>query len=191
MKRRAFLLAFLVIALSVSSTPTAADTSAKFDYHIADSFIEEGTGIPQTGAVARADNGDTVTVTGAGTFNVASGNATGGGTFVHRRKNGKVVGSGTWTATSAVNYTSFGCGGGFPPNFCGGVLVLNVHLVGGGGTVEFDGVMAVTCTIGTVPPGAVEGITLDVPAAGINFDETIFDFGGLTLFVSRSFTPGG
>lgn len=182
------LLAFSLIVPALIGTVSAqADTSAKFDYHIADSFIEAGTGIDQTGARARADNRDTVSVVGSGTFNTASLTASGGGTFEHRDRRGRLVGEGTWTATAIESIESYGCdGGGFPPNFCGGLLVLDVRLVAAGGTPAFDGVLTVDCLIGpNVPAGAEEGITLDIPGL-INFDDLIEEGSGLTLFVSRS-----
>lgn len=188
-KRLPVLLAFLMLSLAAFGTGgvQAAETSAKFDYHIADAFIEAGTEIVQTGARARADNRDTVSVTGSGTFNTASLNATGGGTFEHRDRKGGLVGDGTWTATGVESFTFWGCGAeGLPPNFCGGLLVLNVHLVATGGAPQADGVLTVTCLIGAnVPAGEEEGITLNVPGL-INFDELIEEASGLTLYVSRS-----
>jgi hypothetical protein len=187
-KRLPVLLAFsIILSASIGVVGAQADTSAKFDYHIADSFIEAGTGIDQTGARARADNRDTVSVVGSGTFNTASLTASGGGTFEHRDRRGRLVGEGTWTATGVKSFEFYGCGGGgFPANFCGGLLVLDVHLVGAGGTLAFDGVLTVDCLIGAnVPAGAEEGITLDIPGL-IDFDDLIEEESGLTLFVSRS-----
>lgn len=188
-KRLPMLIAFLMLSLAAFGTggAQAAESSAKFDYHIADAFIAAATEIPQTGARARADNGDTVSVTGSGTFNTASMKATGGGTFEHRDSEGALVGGGTWTATGVESFAPWGCGGGFPPNFCGGLLVLDVHLVATGGAPEADGVLTVSCLIGArVPAGAEEGITLEVPELGINFDELIAEASGLTLYRSRS-----
>lgn len=184
--RFALLTAILLLTAALAPGAAAADTSSKFDYHIADAFIEAGTGIDQTGARAQARNRDTVSVVGSGTFNVASRSATGGGTFEHRDKKGNLLGSGTWSATGVESFTLWGCGGGFPPNFCGGLLVLNVHLVGSGGAPAFDGVLTVSCLIGAnVPAGAQEGITLDIPGV-INFNKLLEEETGLTLYRSRS-----
>jgi hypothetical protein len=176
-----------MLVMSTLGPASASALSAQLDFHVADAFIGAGTGIPQTGARAEADNGDIVSVSGTGKFNLGSGKATGGGTFVHTDSDGVLIGSGSWTATSVASFTFYGCGtGGLPPNFCGGLLVLNVHLVGAGGAVAFDAVLKVDCLIGAaVPPDAVEGIRLDIPGA-INFDETIFEPSGLTLFVSHN-----
>ena len=65
------------------------------------------------------------------------------------------------------------------------MLSLDVHLVAGGGAAEFDGLLRIDCLIGDFPASAVEGITLNIPGA-INFDETMFELSGLTLYLSRS-----
>jgi len=187
MRRRiVVLLALAMLLVSALAPASASALSAKLDYHIADAVIGAGTGIPQFGARAEADNGDIISVSGGGTFNLGSGKATGGGTFVHTDTDGVLQGSGTWTPTSVADFDFWGCGDGLPSNFCGGELVFDVHLVSAGGAVEFDGVLTVQCLIGTgVPGGAIEGITLNIPGA-INFDETIFEPSGLTLYISRN-----
>ena len=45
-----------------------------------------------------AENGDTVTVRGNGTFDVVAKTATGGETFTHKTAKGTVVATGKWTA---------------------------------------------------------------------------------------------
>lgn len=187
MKRRVVAFAtLLLLASSVLWAGSATALSAKNDFHVADAFLATATGLTQTGARARADNGDVVSVSGAGTFNLGSGKATGGGTFVHTTSTGVLVGSGTWTATGVEDLTFYGCGEAeLPPNFCGGVFTLTVQLVPPGGAAVLDGRLRVDCLIGDFPPTAVEGIMLDIPGL-INFDETIFDPGGLTVYVSRS-----
>lgn len=187
-RRPAVLIALLLLVVWALAPTSASGLSAKLDYHVSDAFIAAGIEIPQTGARARADNGDIISVVGAGTFNLGSEKADGGGTFVHTNSAGVLQGSGTWTATGVDDFTFYGCGGDLPSNFCGGALTLNVHLVGAGGAPELDGLLRIDCLIGDFPPDAVEGITLDLPGV-INFDETIFDeetFDGLTLYVSRS-----
>jgi len=184
MRRRIVVLLALAMLLVSALAPAAVGAlSAKLDYHIADAFIGAGTGIQQAGARAEADNGDIVSVSGSGTFNLGSGKATGGGTFVHTDGDGVVQGSGAWTAVSVADFDFYGCGGAFPPNFCGGLLTLDVHLVAAGGATEFDGVLTIDCLIGG--GGSLEGIRLNIPDV-INFDETIPEESGLTLYVSRS-----
>ena len=188
MKRRfAAILTVPILAAMLVATSNAASASSEFDWHISDRFIQQGTGIPQTGSVAQADNGDLVTLSGRGEFDPASGDASGTGAFAHTDENGGLVGFGRWRATGVVDFDPYGCGGeGFPPNFCGGLLTLDIRVIGtdvAGGTDVFDGVLTIDCLIGpNVPAGRVEGTTLDIPGR-INFDEILFSEGGLNLFV--------
>jgi len=185
----AFLTVPLLVATLVASANASDGTPERFNWHVSNLFIQEGTGIPQTGARAQADNGDFVSVSGRGRFNPSTGRASGGGAFAHTDANGVLVGFGRWRATGVQDFESYGCGGGgFPPNFCGGLLTLDVHVTGTHvtlGTGAFDGVLTIDCLIGpNVPAGAEEGITLDIPGL-INFDDLVPEEGGLTLFVAR------
>jgi hypothetical protein len=188
-KRLVALLAVPLLVLSVLVASNAsARTPKKFDWHVSDAFIQQGTGLTQTGARAQAANGDFIRVSGSGTFNASTGKATGGGVFAHTDTNGVLVGFGTFEATGVKSFESFGCGGeGFPPNFCGGVLELDVHGRGidlTAGPVEADAVLTIHCAIGPdVPAGTHEGITLDVTGL-INFDTLVEEESGLTLFVA-------
>lgn len=186
--------AMLTMSLLVSGGASAADNiSAKLDWRVADAFIQAGTGLDQTGAVAEVSTGPfaghRVRISGSGTFNTGSMKATGGGALVHTDQNGDVQGFATWTATGVASATLYPCGEpGLPDNFCGGIVVLNVHISSTSttlGALEADGVLTIDCEINPPAPGGVEGITLEVPGF-INFDETIFSPGGLTVFVSRS-----
>lgn len=195
-KRFLGLSAISLLAVAVVIAPNAGAVSAKFDWHVSDAFIQAAFP-PQTGAMAEAENGDIARVSGAGTFNSASGSATGGGVFAHTDAEGDLVGFGTWTATGVEDFDLFGCGVAadgtvLPADFCGGVLTLEVHLSGVSltdGIVEVDGVLTIVCKVGDdpgdVPADAEEGVTLDIPGL-IDFDDTLEDPAGLTVFVSRS-----
>lgn len=189
--RRLRLVLALLLALSLlggSSVSAADNVSAKLDYHIADAFVQDGTGLAQTGAVAQASNGHQVRVTGRGTLNTASKKATGGGAFVHTSSSGAVLAFGTWTATGVQSITVYPCGGdGLPANFCGGVAVLEVHITAtstSAGAAEFDALLLIDCEINP-PVAGVEGIKLNIPGV-INLNTTLFSPGGLTVFASRS-----
>ena len=191
MKMRIALVSAVPLAVSllgVGSAGASDDVSSKLDYHAADAFIQAGTGIPQTGAVAVAANGDKVRVFVSGTLNTASEKATGGGTFVHTNRTGAVLGFGSWKATGVESATIYPCGGaGLPDNACGGIVVLKVHVSGTStstGASEFDALLTIDCEINPPTPG-VEGIKLEIPGV-INFNTTEFSFGGLTVFVARS-----
>ena len=191
MKMRIALVSAVLLAVSlwaVNSARASDNISSKLNYHVADAGIQAATGIPQTGAVALAANGDKVRVTGSGTLNTASEKATGFGTFVHTSSTGAVVGFGSWEATGVKSATIYPCGGpGLPDNACGGLVVLKVHVSGtstSAGAIEFDGLLTIDCEINPPTPG-VEGIKLEIPGV-INFNTTEFSVGGLTVFIARS-----
>jgi len=200
MKRFTASLAVLALVLASGGWAQASsdNTSAMFDYHISDAFIQSLGEPTQTGAMATATiGGDHVRVVGTGTFNTAAGRATGGGTFVHTNASDVIVGFGTWTATSLVSFTSYGCGvrGGepVPANFCGGLATMQVHVSATrvnppAGHVEVDAILIVDCKLGTPPTTAHEGIQLSHAAQ--NFDMTNDSGHGETLFVSRSHSGG-
>ncbi|MDP9318685.1 MAG: hypothetical protein M3O94_06375 [Actinomycetota bacterium] len=118
----------------------------------------------QRGNEAKASTGQTIVMTGVGTFRPATGTASGGGAFVeHLPGQGNV--KGTWEAIRTIGYQSFGCGVLFgqpiPQRFCGGVLRLKFVLSTG-----YEGELAVYCLIGNPPPTAEEGIRVLIPGVG-------------------------
>jgi hypothetical protein len=114
------------------------------------------------------------------------------GEFVHRRADGSVVASGTWTATELVSFHFYGCR--FIPalgvdlgddDLCGGAVKLRVQLTTPAGTLP--GTLTVFCIVGpkapashNTPPG--EGVTLNVPGV-INFNHT---GGGENIYIRTS-----
>jgi hypothetical protein len=190
MKVRIALVSAAALAASLWAVSAGAsdNISSKLDYRVANAGIQAATGIPQTGAVAAAANGDRVRVTGSGTLNTASEKATGFGTFVHTSSTGAVLGFGSWEATGVKSATIYPCGGpGLPDNACGGIVVLTVHLSGtstSAGAVEFDALLTIDCEINPPSPG-IEGIKLQIPGV-INFNATEFSVGGLTVFLARN-----
>ncbi len=191
MKMRIALVSAALLAVSLSGVGSAGasdNVSSKLDYHAADAFIQAATGIPQTGALAMAANGDKVRVVASGTLNTKSEKATGRGTFVHTSRTGAVLGFGSWKATGVESAIIYPCGGpGLPDNACGGIVVLKVHVSGtstSAGAIEFDALLTIDCEINPPMPG-VEGIKLEIPGV-INFDKTEFSPGGLTVFLART-----
>ncbi len=164
--RQAFL--FIVVALAIlglAPAPVMASSQTQtYQLH-----LEEPN-------VARAPNGDMVSVTGMGTFTVNPKSATGSGSFTHTNSQGTILGSGTWTATELLSFQLYGCGVvlgmPIPDNFCGGKLQLRVTLTPTGGTPH-DGILWVYCIIGPNPPNsAEEGVRLLIPGV-INFNEVV------------------
>jgi hypothetical protein len=128
--------------------------------------------------VAKAANGDTIELTGTGTLTTHPKTVTGNGQFTHKAADGAVLGSGTWTATQLLSFTSYGSGSvqGLPPQNEGGKALLRIHLSPG-----LDAILQVDCLLGTPPAGAREGIRLAVQQA-LNFNKEV---SGETLFVRQ------
>ncbi len=169
----------VLVLLLVSPTAFATHSHREYKYMIGTEFLHSP-------VIAKAANGDTVEVVGDGMLNVDEDTVTGGGTFVHKDKDGNEIGRGNWTATSLLFFRSYGNGTlqGLPGEFEGGRAFIRVHLVAETGE-EFDGVMQVECVLGKVPRGAEEGIRLNVklgPGKYFNFFEKVH---GDTLFVKQ------
>lgn len=143
-------------------------------------------------SVARASNGDTVELNGAGTWTLQPKSISGDGgpvteafgefprTFVHRDSEGNVLAVGTWEPTAVLSYRSFGPAtpeqdaffGGLPPGSEGGKVMLRVALFVGGVRVH-DGILTIVCELGVPPKNSVEATLLLVQGAGVNFNEAL------------------
>jgi hypothetical protein len=141
--------------------------SATYEYHME---------IPN---IAQSADGDTVEVTGMGTFSVHPKSATGGGTFT-LTDDGTTL-SGTWEVLELVSFQPYGCGvvlgDPLPANFCGGVVTMRVLLTASDGA-EMQAILTIVCIIGDIPGqpfvgrNATEGILLSVPGVD-NYNEQI------------------
>jgi hypothetical protein len=154
----AILCLFLVVGTQRSAFASSADKEATYQLHM------EG---PQ---VAQAANGETVSVSGSGTFSGNPKSVVASGTFT----SDSAAGSGTWVATQLLDFQPYGCGVvlGFPipANLCGGKLMLRVLLTDSSGQ-QFDGILWVFCIIGPNPPNSHddptgEGVNLNI--VGVN-----------------------
>jgi hypothetical protein len=190
MRRVIVALMWPVLALAtigLGPTATASPPSGAYQWHVADQFLHDAVGSP-LGAIARADNGDTVTIEGNGAMDVGAGIASGGGTFAHKDAAGDVLATGTFEATGLVSFQSFGCGGsGLPDFLCGGIARLNVTITPDFDTkLHFPAVLWIDCALGNPPPSAVEGIRLNVKDL-INFTKSLSEEegSGFTVFVKQ------
>ncbi len=100
--------------------------------------------------------GDTIRVTGSGTFEPAAGTIVASGSFTHVNADGTVHERGTWQASGLTGFTGFG---GPSPGRQGGVLWLVVTHFPNGEAPHPGIAMRVTSAI-NAPPGVVEGTTV-------------------------------
>jgi len=144
--RRLVLLVCLVVVPFLSAAATATAGATSFGFTLEGPVLVEN---PSTG--------DTLRLTGAGTFDPAARTVTAGGSFTHLLSDGSVFRRGTWAATGFTSFIGFG-----GPNngLQGGILVLTVTLFPDGGTPVAGLAMTITCMI-FAPPGIEERVTLD------------------------------
>ncbi len=144
--RRLVLLQCLVVFPFAFAAATATASATGFSFNFEGPVLVEN---PITG--------DTLRLTGAGTFNPTAGAVAASGSFTHFLSDGSVFRRGTWAATGFTSFTGFG-----GPNngLQGGVLALTVTLFPDGGAPVTGVPMTITCMI-FAPPGTEEGVTLD------------------------------
>lgn len=171
----AFALVLLVIG---GSMPSADSGSTSFSYLLAPDFVcgDDPSFCPD---IARAANGDTIGITGAGTLGIHPKTVAGGGTFTYKNSAGAVISTGAWTATALLSFNDYGTSPEFPiPGLHGGRAIIWVHLTPSTGGAGFDASLQVVCAINPPPGHAAEGVRLAVQG-GPNFNKEV---SGLTAF---------
>jgi hypothetical protein len=127
--------------------------------------------------------GDTVELTGSGIVKPATGDVTGGGTFVHMHADGSLAAQGFYVLTGFVSWEQRP--GTFPaPNdgvghlteASAGILIVDITAFPDGGS-PVDAVLTIHCHFPDSPPDE-EGFELTVP----DFDLHFVQDGGVTLF---------
>jgi hypothetical protein len=174
----------LLLALAIFGADTTSADSGSRDYQwlVASGPLCELPMPDPCPAIARAPNGDTIALTGAGTFSIHPKSVGGGGEFVHEDAEGNVVAEGTWEATQLLGFHSYGNGipQELPEEFEGGLLLMRVEAFIENERVA-SGILRVTCVVGDkIPASAHEGIRLN--ARGLNFNQEV---SGLTLYIRQ------
>jgi hypothetical protein len=125
--------------------------------------------------VARAANGDTVTIAGAGMLSVHPKSVSGSGTYSSTNTD---VGSGTWAAVKLLSFKAYGTNDAVTLGATAGKALIRVQLSNGA-----MGVLRITCRLpGTkVPHSFHEGVRLALES-GPNFNK---EAGGVTLYIRQ------
>ena len=165
MKRRFMLLFLVAFALAITgpaaSNATLANNSSDTYQLVMD--------VPN---VSQDAHGDTLGVTGQGTWSVHPKSTDASGAFTFTSADGTTSFSGTWRANALIAFQPYGCGvvhtpSGdviLPPNFCGGRVVFDITA-----TTPFGperGQLTIYCIIGDRPPSVEEGIAAVIPSVG-------------------------
>jgi hypothetical protein len=173
MKRRFILLFLVAFALAITWPAASSATAPNNESNSYGFFLE----VPN---VAQDAAGDTLAVTGEGTFSVHPKSASGGGGFTFTGADGTTF-TGSWTVNGLVDFQPYGCGVIFgtpiPPDLCGGRLVLDLTATTPFGTQSAQ--LTVYCEIGNPPPSTEEGITAVVPSVGAFTRQT----GGMNVYI--------
>ncbi len=160
MKRRSILLFLVASALAITWPAASSATAPNNESNSYGFFLD----VPN---VAQDAAGDTLAVTGEGTFSVHAKSARGGGNFTFTGADGTTF-TDAWTVNGLVDFQPYGCGVIFgtpiPPDLCGGRLVLDVTATTPFGPQSAQ--LTVYCEIGNPPPSTEEGITAVVPSVG-------------------------
>lgn len=158
-----------------SNIPTARVAQTDYVYLLGEEPIEG----PDK---AVAPNGDVISLTGSGTLSTHSKSVTGSGEFTHTNAGGTVLASGTWTALGLLSFHSYGNSApAVPAELEGGRALIRVHLSPRAGGAGFDAIFQIDCLLGNPPPGAYEGVRVNVQG-GLNFNKTIH---GETVFIRQ------
>ena len=162
------LIVFGFLLLGVGARASAKSATVTYNYLAGSGFLcsLSPDACPD---VARADNGDTISIAGSGTF-------------THKDASGTVLAEGTWTAQQLLSFVSYGTSPSFPPTFEGGKALVSIHLSPNTGGSGFDAVLRITCLIGSPPAAAHEGIRLNVQDV-IDFNREV---SGDTVFIRTS-----
>ncbi|SRR5712692_5310219 len=164
MKWKLTVLGILVTLASVVALAPAAFAAATPNTF---NLISPNTATAPSGPFA----GDTIRVTGSGTFDTSTEAIVASGSFTHTHPNGAIVARGRWVATGFTSFLGFG---GPNAGTQGGQLWFTVTLFPEGGSPHTGIPMSITCLVGLGPGhGFEEGTTVD------GFTNKT---GGLTLF---------
>ncbi len=168
-----------ILALFLHASPAAAQGyNGNYIVLLASGFICNPTDPSTCLATARADQGDSYEMTGAGTFDAQKKSVNAVGTFSHKSHNGNLLETGVWIASELVSFDSYGVEPGAllrqgpalgrPPLGpmplpmssglipTGGLAVFRIRLLPVWGPSR-TAVLQVNCALGNVPPRTIDG----------------------------------
>ena len=88
--------------------PTNNAPSNDYNLLIASGFLCDPNYSDSCAAVARTGDGETIEISGAGTFDPSAKSVTAAGAFTEKTPAGDIVITGVWTATGLVSFQSYG-----------------------------------------------------------------------------------
>ena len=88
--------------------PRFSLATANYNFLIASAFLCDPSDSTTCPAVARASNGETIEISGAGTLSSAGKSVTAAGAFTVKSPNGYILTTGVWTATGLESFEPYG-----------------------------------------------------------------------------------
>jgi hypothetical protein len=190
---------FSCVVMFLLALPMMAQSNgSNYVFLLASGFLCDPGDSSTCPATARANQGDSYDMSGAGTFDAQNKSVKAAGTFSHKSPIGNVMETGVWLAGELVSFHSYGAAPGaltrqgtaFGPRRLprstgpmptGGLAVFRIHLLPTRGPSR-TAVLQVNCAFGNVPhERSVEGIRLSFEDNGIDFSE---ELGGRVMFLS-------
>jgi hypothetical protein len=192
------------LAISLFAFPASAQShDGNYIFLLASGFLCDQSDSSNCPATAKATQGDSYEISGAGTFDVQNKSVKAAGTFTHKSPNGNVLETGVWLTGELVSFDSYGAAPGallrqglafgpapFGPKRVpmpsgpmptGGLAVFRIRLLPMTGPSK-TAVLQVNCALGEVPrERSVEGIRLTLEKNSSEFSE---EAGGRVMFLS-------
>lgn len=198
------------LAIFLIASPAAAQgNNGKSIVLVASGFLCDPTDPSTFLATARADQGDSYEMTGAGTFDAQKRSVNAVGTFSHKSPNGNLLETGVWIASELVSFDSYGVepgallrqgralgrpplgpiplpmSSGLVPT--GGLAVFRIRLLPVWGPSR-TAVLQVNCALGNVPrERSTEGIRLTLEGSGTEYS---VEAGGRVMFLEMGSKAG-
>ena len=192
-----------LLSILCAGLATAQTNSDNYTFLLSSGFLCDASDVSTCQATAKAVQGDSYEMSGAGTFDAQNRSVNAAGTFSHKSANGNVVETGVWTASELVSFVSYGIAPGallheksrlnalqFAPMRLkmssrpvptGGLAIFRVRLLTLSGAVK-TGVLHVNCALGDVRrERSVEGIRLSLEGDRNEFSEEV---AGRVMFLS-------
>jgi hypothetical protein len=189
----------------------SAVATANYNFLIGSGLLCNSVDSTACPAVAKAANGETIEINGAGTLSVAHQSITAAGAFTQKTPAGDIVSTGVWAATGLESFESYGLAPGtlqldYPklrafgpfamglgkmagpmagimagPVAAGGLAVIRIRLLPDAGSPA-EAVLQVNCAKGKVPPDQPDdGVTLVMQRGGPRFDEQVRKLCGMPV----------
>lgn len=198
--------ALLLALLGIASGAKGQGGPTNYAFVVGSGFLCDSNDSGTCPSVAKATQGDSYEMSGAGTFDAQAKSVKATGTYIHKSTTGHALETGIWIANELVSFVSYGAApsllkkglgpqpwGPRPrsaplgPMPTGGLAVLQIVLLPVSGN-PITAILEVNCALGDVPhERSVEGIRLTLDRSGTSFSE---EAGGRVMFLAlRSAAP--